>query len=152
VTRDPTMEMATVSDIYCMCTNNNAHLLILTCLGNNSYMFRPNIGIIFRESYSHNYTHCHNMVTKIGHNLCIIDCDQLLLPCCDSVCNCDYTTPWIWFLCWLETCRSCFLNMLILINVHKLVSNNSTSKAMHDANIKCNNNAFFWTLHNIAPS
>jgi hypothetical protein len=47
----------------------HAHLLILTCSGNGSYMFRANIGLIFRESYSHNYTHYHNIVTEVGHSL-----------------------------------------------------------------------------------
>jgi hypothetical protein len=36
----------------------------------------------------------------------------------------DSTTPWRWARYWLETCRSCLLNTLILINVYELVSNN----------------------------
>jgi hypothetical protein len=32
-------------------------------------MFRANIGLILRESYSRNYTHYHNVVAKVGHSL-----------------------------------------------------------------------------------
>jgi hypothetical protein len=85
----------------------HAHLLMLKCLGNSSYMFRANIELIFRESYSHSYTHCQHGNKSWSQSMV---CYHVVTVCVAVTVQLPEDEPG----CWLETCRSCFPNTLIL--------------------------------------